>query len=122
MRCTNRFRAPECAYPLVEAAEVHRLVFIVFALLELVSALAEVEAVEDWTEVRAVGEGGTTPAMFACSVVDSSITTSFYAALLARTVCACWRSLSRRENCVEQWQVKGRSVVCFLGKEGSQYV
>jgi hypothetical protein len=26
-----------------------------------------------------------------------------------------WRRLSRRENCLPQWQANGRSPVCFLG-------
>jgi hypothetical protein len=46
-----------------------------------VSALAEAEAVEEETEVRAVGEDVTTPVMLACSVVSSSIMASFCAAL-----------------------------------------
>lgn len=48
------------------------------------------------------------------SVVSSHIKASFCATLSVWTVWACWRRLSRRENCLEQRQVKGRSQVCFL--------
>lgn len=52
--------------------------------------------------------------MFACNDVSSFIMRSFWSCLSAWTVCACWRRLSRRENCFPQWQVNGRSPVCFL--------
>lgn len=59
------------------------------------------------------------PTLFAAAMeawreVRSRIMRSFWSCLSAWTVCACWRRLSRRENCFEQWQVKGRSPVCFL--------
>ena len=53
-------------------------------------------------------------AMDAWREVRSRIMRSFCSCLSAWTVCACWRRLSRRENCLEQWQAKGRSPVCFL--------
>jgi hypothetical protein len=34
--------------------------------------------------------------------------------LSAWTAWAYWWRLSRRENCLKQWEVKGRSQVCFL--------
>lgn len=52
--------------------------------------------------------------MLAWREVSSCIMRSFWSCLSAWTVWACWRRLSRRENCFEQWQVKGRSPVCFL--------
>ena len=57
--------------------------------------------------------------MVACSDVSSCIMRSFWSCLSAWTVCACWRRLSRRENCFEQWQVNGRSPVCFLERRKS---
>lgn len=58
--------------------------------------------------------------MLAWREVSSCIMRSFCSCLSACTVWACWRRLSRRENCLEQWQVKGRSPVCFLdvGEQG----
>lgn len=53
--------------------------------------------------------------MDACSEARSFIMRSFSSCLSACTVCACWRRLSSRENCLPQWQVNGRSPVCFLG-------
>ena len=53
-------------------------------------------------------------AMEVCRAVSSRIIISFWSCLSAWTVCACWRRLSRRENCLPQWQLKGRSPVCFL--------
>lgn len=52
--------------------------------------------------------------MLAWREVSSCIMRSFWSCLSAWTVCACWRRLSRRENCFEQWHVNGRSPVCFL--------
>lgn len=49
--------------------------------------------------------------------VSSCIMRSFWSCLSAWTVWACWRRLSRRENCLPQWQVKGRSPVCFLRRD-----
>ena len=56
--------------------------------------------------------------MLAWREVSSCIMRSFCSCLSAWTVWACWRRLSRRENCLPQWQVKGRSPVCFLRGEG----
>ena len=56
--------------------------------------------------------------MEAWSEVSSCIMRSFCSCLSACTVWACWRRLSRRENCLPQWQLKGRSPVCFLGDGG----
>ena len=55
--------------------------------------------------------------MVACKDESSRIIRSLASCLSAWTVCACWRRLSRRENCFPQWQVKGRSPVCFLWME-----
>lgn len=54
-------------------------------------------------------------------VVSSFIIFSLRSGLSACTVWACWRRLSRRENCLAQWHWKGRSPVCFLMKEESEY-
>ena len=54
--------------------------------------------------------------MLAWREVSSCIIRSFWSCLSAWTVWACWRRLSRRENCLEQWQVNGLSPVCFLGR------
>lgn len=48
------------------------------------------------------------------SDVRSRIIRSLRSVLSEWTVCACWRRLSRRENCFPQWQANGRSPVCFL--------
>ena len=32
-----------------------------------------------------------------------------------------WRRLSRRENCLPQWQANGRSPVCFLNNRGTRW-
>jgi hypothetical protein len=75
-------------------------------------------------EVVVADGAGTVPVMVACRLVSSRIIVSLSAALSACTVCACCRRLSSRENCLEQWQVKGRSPVCFLDKrkEKSQHL
>ena len=58
-------------------------------------------------------------AIDACRLVRSRIMRSFCSALSACTVCACWRKLSSRENCLPQWHENGRSPVCLLqGREG----
>lgn len=52
-------------------------------------------------------------AMVAWRELRSRIIRSFWSCLSACTVWACCRKLSRRENCLPQWQEKGRSPVCF---------
>ena len=56
--------------------------------------------------------------MLAWRAVSSCIMRSLRSCLSAWTVWACWRRLSRRENCLPQWQLKGRSPVCFLEDGG----
>lgn len=82
-------------------------------LLALAAAAAALAAWAFWLRLP---RGAPLPAavIVACSDVSSCIMRSFWSALSAWTVCACWRRLSRRENCFPQWQVKGRSPVCFL--------
>ena len=52
--------------------------------------------------------------MLAWREVRSRIIFSFTSCLSAWTVWACWRRLSSLEKCFPQWQLNGRSPVCFL--------
>lgn len=68
-----------------------------------------------WPRLLRAGPPLEAAVMDAWREVSSDIMRSFWSCLSAWTVWACWRRLSRRENCFPQWQVKGLSPVCFLG-------
>lgn len=78
-----------------------------FAEVATAAAAAAPLFARDWPPLLAA-------VMEAWREVRSCIMRSFWSCLSAWTVCACWRRLSRRENCLPQWQVNGLSPVCFL--------